>query len=214
MLIPGFNLAASNYRRSRREVILAAGMVAALSLLLVGQLALWAALRRGYSVEDVAHAVRRARLDPWVGPRGEADDVRERLARLEAELRRHQEEVRAAQASVPGEAIKRYEAKVGAYNQILEASAFSWTGLLVELERSVPPFVSLGEIHPDLGTGQVNLRGVARSFDDLSLFLRGLEERIAFREVYLLRQTERKGTPGGQEGLDFSISLGYQGRKR
>ena len=75
MLIPGFNLAASNYRRSRREVILGAGVVAALSLLLVGQLALWAALRRGYSVEEVAHAVRRARLDPWVGPQAEAGDV-------------------------------------------------------------------------------------------------------------------------------------------
>ena len=114
----------------------------------------------------------------------------------------------------PGEAIQQYEAKVGFYNRTLEASAFSWTGLLVELERSVPPFVSLGEIHPDLATGQVRLRGMARSFDDLSLFLRGLEERTAFRDIYLLHQADRKAMPGGQDGLEFAVNLVYEGRKR
>lgn len=190
MLISGFNLASTNYRRSRQEMILAISAVAALALLLVGQVALWTAGRR----EEQAAAAR--------------------LARMEGELRRHQEEVRAVLAGVPGEALKRYEAKVAAYNQILEASAFSWTGLLVELERSLPPSVSLSEIHPDLATGQVSLSGVARSFDDLSLFLRGLEERTVFRDVYLLRQAERKAAAGSREGLDFSVSLIYQGRGR
>jgi len=190
MLIAGFNLAREDYRRARRQGLLAAGAVAVLSLLLVGQIAVWAAGRRG--------------------GRG----VTERLDRMEGEFRRHQDEVRAVQAGVPGEAIKQYEARVGVYNQILEASAFSWTGLLLELERSVPPFVSLGEIHPDLATGQVRLRGVARSFDDLGLFLRGLEQRTTFRDVYLLRQADRKASAEGQEGLEFAVNLVYEGRKR
>jgi len=190
MLIAGFNLAREDYRRARRQGLLAAGAVAVLSLLLVGQIAVWAAGRR------------------------EGRGVTERLDRMEGEFRRHQDEVRAVQAGVPGEALKQYEARVGVYNQILEASAFSWTGLLVELERSMPPFVSLSEIHPDLATGQVKLRGVARSFDDLGVFLRGLEERIAFRNVYLLRQADRKAATGGQEGLEFAVNLVYEGRKR
>lgn len=186
MLISGFNLASTNYRRARRDVILRTCAVVALSLLLVGQIAVWAAGRH------------------------EREAVALRLARMEGEFRRHQEEVRTILASVPGEAMKEYEARVRAYNQILEASAFSWMGLLVELERSVPPSVFLSEIHPDLATGRVLLHGMARSFDDISLFLRGLEERVPFRDVYLLRQTERKAQAGKPEGLEFAVSLIYQ----
>ncbi|OGB98482.1 MAG: hypothetical protein A3G35_05955 [candidate division NC10 bacterium RIFCSPLOWO2_12_FULL_66_18] len=190
MLISGFNLSALDYRRGRRELLRAAAAVAALTLLLAGQVALWV-----------------------VGSQ-EGRAIAARFAQMEAEFRLHQDEVRAVLAAVPEEVLKRYEVKVGVYNQILEASAFSWTGLLVELERSVPPSVSLSEIHPDLATGQVRLRGVARSFDDLGLFLRGLEERTVFRDVYLLHQADRKATPGGQDGLEFAVNLVYQGRGR
>ncbi len=190
MLITGFNLANSNYRRARRGLFVGVCAVVVLGLLLVGQITVWATSR------------------------GERTAVAQRLTRLEGELRRHQEEVRAVLAGIPDGTMKRYEARVKAYNQILEASAFSWMGLLVELERSVPPAVFLSEIHPDLATGEVNLRGVARTFDDLGLFLHGLQERIAFRDVYLLRQSERKIQGGKTEGLEFSVSLVYQrGRK-
>ncbi len=51
-------------------------------------------------------------------------------------------------------------------------------------------------------------------FDDLSLFLRGLEERTAFRDIYLLHQADRKASAEGQEGLEFAVNLVYEGRKR
>lgn len=190
MLISGFNLAGTNYRRARRELILTACAVAALGLLVAAQIATWAA------------------------GRGEREAIALRLARMEGEFRRHQDEVRTALASVPGEAMQQYQSKVKVYNQILEASAFSWMGLLVELERSVPPSVFLSEIQPELGSGQVLLRGVARSFDDLSLLLRGLEERTAFRDVYLLHQAERKAQAEKSEGLEFAVSLIYQGGRK
>jgi Tfp pilus assembly protein PilN len=186
MLIVGFNLASANFRRARRDVILGACAVAVLGLVFVGQVATWAA------------------------GRGERAAIALRLARMEGEFRRHQEELRTALASVPEETTKRYQVRVKAYNQILEASAFSWIGLLVELERSVPPSVFLKEISPDLATGRVSLRGVARSFEDLSLLLRGLEERTAFRDVFLLHQTELQNQAGRPEGLEFSVSLIYQ----
>lgn len=190
MLISGFNLASTNYRRAQRDLILSLCAVTALSLLLVGQITMWAA------------------------GRGERKAVAQRLAGMEGELRHHQEDVRTVLARVPGEAMKRYEARVKAYNQILEASAFSWMGLLVELERSVPPSVFLKEIAPDLASGRVSLRGVARSFEDLSLFLRGLEERLTFHEVYLLHQTEQEKQAKEPEGLEFSVSLIYQGGRK
>jgi len=188
MLIPGFNLAAGNYQRARRQIIVATILVALLALLLIGQIALWAAVRR----EQAA--------------------VASQLTRMEGELQRHQEQVRPILTGIPGDVIKRYESRVATFNRILEASSFSWTALLLELERSAPPGVFLSEIHPDLATGAVKLRGVARSFDDLTLLLRGLEQRTAFRDVYLLRQAERKAHSNGPEGLDFEASLLYQGR--
>jgi Tfp pilus assembly protein PilN len=186
MLIAGFNLASVNYRRAHRDMILGISAVAVLGLLLAGQVAMWAAGRGGQAA------------------------IGQRLARMEGEFRSHQEEVRAALAGVPEETMKRYQGRVRAYNQILEASAFSWIGLLVELERTVPPSVFLKEISPDLATGRVSLRGAARSFEDLSLFLRGLEQRTAFHDVFLLRQTELENQAGKPEGMEFAVSLIYQ----
>jgi Tfp pilus assembly protein PilN len=188
MLISGFNLAASDYRASRRQVILPLAAAAVLALVFLGQIGLWVTVRR------------------------ETQAVTPRLAKMEAEFRRHQEEFRAARAAVPPEVMKRYEAKVAVFNKILEASAFSWTGLLVELERSVPPGVTLKDIRPDLASGQVALHGLARSFEDLSRMLHTLGEQPVFRDVFLLRQSVVKPAPGIPGGLDFSVTLIYKGR--
>jgi Tfp pilus assembly protein PilN len=185
MLIAGFNLASLGYRQSRRRTLLVAAGVAALALVLALQIVLWAGLRR------------------------DAEGIGRRLAQMEDQVRRHEEEVRAIRATIPGESLKRYQAKVAAYNQILEASAFSWTRLLVELEHAVPPGVYLREISPDPSTGRVTLNGVARSFDDLARLVRGLADRTTFRDVYLLRQARRTGDGDAQE---FGLSLTYQGR--
>lgn len=190
MLTAGFNLAKGDFRRSRREVILVTGLAALLVLLLSGQVAAWFVVRR------------------------DARATQSRLGQMEAEFRRHEDGLRAIRAGIPGEAVKRYETKVHALNKILEASAFSWTGLLMELERAQPPRIALKEIHPELTTGQVTLRGTAQTFDDLNHFLRGLGERIAFRDVYLTRQAERKTQAGAQEGLEFSVTFIYEGRRR
>ena len=134
MLIQGFNLASVDYQKRRRAARLTGAIVLGLALLLVAQLAVWVGLRR------------------------EGTAVGGRLLAMEQEIRQHQEAVRTIQTGIPAEAVKQYEARVAAYNQILEASAFSWIGLLVELERSVPAGVVLHEIHPDLTTGRVSVR--------------------------------------------------------
>lgn len=188
MLISGFNLAASDYRASRRQVILPVAVMAILVLVCLGQVGLWLTVRR------------------------EAQAVAPRLAKMEAEVRRHQEELRAARAAIPPEAMKRYEAKVAVFNKLLEASAFSWTGLLVELERCVPPGVALRDIRPDLATGQVSLHGTARTFEDLSKMLHTLGEQPVFRDVFLLHQGTVKPSPGIPGGLEFSVNMIYKGR--
>lgn len=183
MLIIGFNLAAADYRRSRRTLLLLSGLSTALLILLVVQGVGWNALRR------------------------EGTAVAARLGAMQSEVRLHQEQVRAVRMTIPANLVKQYEAKVAAYNQILEASAFSWIGLLVELERSVPPGVVLSEIHPDLGTGRVALQGTARSFEDLTKLLTGLEQRTTFRDVYLLHQSVKKPSATEPEVLEFTVNF-------
>lgn len=185
MLISGFNLAASDYRASRRRLILPVAVAVVLTLLLLGQIGLWVMVRR------------------------EGHAIAPRLAQMEAELRRHEERLRAARAAIPPETLKRYEAKVVVFNEILEASAFSWIGLLTELERSVPPGVYLTQIHPNLSTGQVAIRGVAKTFDELSRMLHTLGEQSSFRDVFLLHQSTKKATPTAPEALDFGVTLTY-----
>ncbi len=192
MLIQGFNLAAVDYRHARRQSRVATAVAAVLILLLLAQGAYWALLHR------------------------EQREAGGRLAGMQAQIRAHEERLRSARGGLPEDARKRYEGTVAALNKILEASAFSWTGLLFELERAVPPGVELREIQPDPSSGKVMLAGIARNEEEVSLLVRGLGQRPAFREVYLLREAERalEPTPGrlARREVSFSLSLFYAGR--
>jgi Tfp pilus assembly protein PilN len=190
MLTSGFNLATSDYRRSRRRSLLAGGLAVLIGFLLIGQLLVWNQLRR------------------------EVRSVDGRLQSMEREFHRRQARQQDLRRGIPEEALKRYRIQVAAYNRLLEAAAFSWTGLLVELERAVPPAVVLTQIQPDPATGQVALQGTAPTFDDVGRLLKALERRPAFRDVYLLRQAWRKPVAGGADMLDFSVRLAYQGEPR
>jgi Tfp pilus assembly protein PilN len=190
MVIVGFNLATSNYRRNRHALLLLCATGLVLTVLLAAQ------------------------LFAWLGQRRENQGVETRLAAAEAEFSRHQSQAQAVRSQTPPETIKQYEAKVVAYNHILEATTFSWIGLLVELERSVPPGVTVSAIQPDLSSGKVALRGEARTFEDLTKLLTNLEQRTGFRNVFLLNHSARKAGAGSTNGLDFSVNLVYEGRAR
>lgn len=134
-----------------------------------------------------------------------------RLRAVEAEARR----LEAAHAGgVPAEtreALAALPAQVEAYNEILAAAAFPWTGLLMELEASLPPHVGLTAIQPDPGSGAVTLQGLARTFADLTAFITLLEQRAPFPEVQLLRHSEQaRGAGEGARPQDFAIRLQYE----
>ena len=188
MVIHGFNLATADYRRLRRERLHAAGAALVLGLALLVQVGVWAATHK------------------------DGTDTGGRLAAMEREVRRHEDQLRAARAGIPADALKSYETKLAAYNKILEAGAFSWTGLLIELERAASPGVELRQIQPDPTTGRVTLMGQAQEFEDISRFVQTLSQRPAFRQVDLLSQADRPAAPGQPGGLNFTLSLVYEGR--
>ena len=190
MVTAGFNLASADYRRLRRERRQWCGAVVLLAAALVAQLAFWAATHKGAAATG------------------------RRLATMEQEVRQHEDQLRTVRAGIPADALKGYETKLAAYNKILEAGAFSWTGLLLELEQAVPPGVELRQIQPDPATGKVSLAGQARDFEDVSRMVHALSARPAFREVDLLSQSERPPATGQAAVLTFTLSVLYEGRPR
>ncbi len=101
--------------------------------------------------------------------------------------------------------------KVAFLNGVLDASAVSWTGLLAELEAALPAEASLTEIQPDRSAGRIRLTGLAATPDAVAEFVRRLEVRPAFRDVFLLQQAEKAGVaPGGAPAVAFSVSLAYR----
>lgn len=190
------NLASDEYARARRQWRWASLALAAVLALTAGQL--W-----------VAWSLMGAR--PSAG--GRIARLAEEVARLEAQPKDpgHPLGAPLGEPLAPG-GSKALRARIDRYNRILEAAAFSWSGLLSEFERAVPPDVALAAIQPDIGASTVTVHGLARRFDDIGAFLRALEDRPAFQEVYLLHQAERKGQGGAEGALEFTVSMRYRGR--
>lgn len=133
-----------------------------------------------------------------------------RLRALEADARRVEAQHTAAIPAETRAALAALPARVEIYNRILVAAAFSWTGLLMELEASLPPNVGLASIQPDPASGTVTLQGLAKGFADITAFITLLEQRVAFHDVQLLRHSEQ--ARGGAEAAhlqDFTLRLQY-----
>ncbi len=168
------------------------------------RLALWAGVALLVAAAGAAQAIHYRSLANSLLPDGARLQVLQReVRRLEAQLApRVPPETRQAIAALP--------ARVEAYNQIITAGAFSWSGLLMELEASLPPHVGLTGIQADPASGVVTLQGQAKSFAEVTTFVHLLEQRPAFRDVYLLRHAEQ-GRSGGEGARlqDFTIRLHY-----
>ena len=85
------------------------------------------------------------------------------------------------------------------------ARSFSRRGLFAVLEDSLPDGVRLVNVAPNLQKGQITLRltAVARTVDEALEFMRALEERPEFANVW---PTSRGS---GQEGFDYQYEMTY-----
>lgn len=169
------------------------------------RVALWAAGSLLVAVLTGAHLIHYRSVAGSVA----LDEVR--LRALEAEAKGL--EARHARG-LPGEtreALAALPARLEAYNRIIAATAFSWTGLLMELEESLPPNVGLTAIHPDPASGTVTLEGAARGLADIEAFLTLLGQRPVFRDAFLMRHNEQgRGGAEGPRLQDFTIKLIYE----
>jgi len=121
---------------------------------------------------------------------GRTSAARQEVAALEAKSVLLRSEARAPRVPRP-EAAKVVE--WGLIKDLVDRRAFSWTLLFAQLESVLPDGVHLVSIAPNLRKGELllDLAAVARSPEDAREFVRRLEGREEFDDVYLREEGDR-----------------------
>ena len=121
--------------------------------------------------------------------------------------------------------IALVKGKIAFANLLSDKRAFSWTRLLSELEETVPANVSIGSVRLDFSQSNIAVNGVAKSLQDVNVFIQTLQTHRAFQKAVLANHAVRKGRDGGaittlsEGGMDipgpgiveFTLAVGYRG---
>ena len=121
---------------------------------------------------------------------GRTSGARREAAALDAESARLRAEARSPRAPRPEPAGL---AEWGLIKDLVDRRAFSWTLLFAHLEAVLPDGVHLVSIAPRVRKGEVliDVAAVVRTPEDAREFVRRLEGRQEFDDVYLLEEADR-----------------------
>lgn len=150
-----------------------------------------------------------ANLHLYLRSNEELAGLLERRQELEGRQRELAQGLRADVAALDRVPWGRLSARAEGVNVVLEERAFSWTAMLVDVERVLPYGVRLVTIGPNIGKEGVtlNLRGVARTRDDLLTLIDNLIADPAF--VDPLPRSEDTPESGRSIGYAFTLSTDY-----
>ncbi len=101
--------------------------------------------------------------------------------------------------------LKKLDKKVKMANELILKKSFSWTGFLNDLEKAIPPDISIKKIEPRFLDHSVNLSGESLTLKDLTRLILSLEEKPEFSNVFLLDQKVAK-----DNRIDFLLHLNYK----
>lgn len=141
----------------------------------------------------------------WWQEAQDVDAIAERYetAALRTETLNRQFEAQLAREglTLPGDQIALVQGKIAFANLLSEKRAFSWTRLLSELEETVPANVSIGSVKLDFQQSNIVVDGLARSLQDVNVFVRTLQTHRAFQKAVLAKHEVHKGRDGGAETM-------------
>jgi Fimbrial assembly protein (PilN) len=162
----------------------------------------------------------------WWQETQEIDAIAERYetAALRTETLNRQFETQLAREglTLPGDQIALVQGKIAFANLLSEKRAFSWTRLLSELEETVPANVSIGSVKLDFQQSSIVVDGLARSLQDVNVFVQTLQTHRAFQKAVLAKHEVHKGRDGGAvmpiEGgadaphhdIEFTLAVDYR----
>jgi Tfp pilus assembly protein PilN len=124
--------------------------------------------------------------------------------------------------SLPGDQIALVQGKIAFANLLSEKRAFSWTRLLSELEETVPANVSIGSVKLDFQQSNIVVDGVARSLQDVNVFVQTLQTHQAFQKAVLAKHEVHKGRDGvavlpieggmdaPRHDIEFTLAVDYR----
>lgn len=133
------------------------------------------------------------------GLRAEQTELETRLARAEQVA----EEV-AETPLPPQSALYQLRARIAAVNRITGSGGDALTGVLQRLETGLPDDVALISLRYQRRQQEILAVAETNRADNLSEVLQRLERNAVFREVRLVRQSERAG---GRGGMQFELRL-------
>jgi Tfp pilus assembly protein PilN len=104
----------------------------------------------------------------------------------ETTARQLREDAARARASIDRERLEAVLDASNEANALIERRVFSWTGLLNQLETTLPPGVRVRTIRPveDEGRLRIELVVLARRAEDVEAFVERLQETGSFRDVF------------------------------
>lgn len=106
--------------------------------------------------------------------------------------------------------LKRVQAAAAEVNRAIDGRTFSWTGLLNEIEATLPNGVMLTAVHPALDDAgvAVNMVAIGRSVDDIGAFMDRLEQTGSFYDVL---STSEQTTDDGR--IQSSLTARYRAHR-
>ena len=107
------------------------------------------------------------------------------VAQAEAEAARLRQEAAKARSAVDRKQLEAVLEASQEANLLIDQRVFSWTGLLNQLEATLPPEVRIQSIKPAAGDTGLTLSIVvlARRVEDVETFIERLEASESFRQV-------------------------------
>lgn len=97
-------------------------------------------------------------------------------------------------------------AALAVVNEIIGERNFSWVRALDDLEKAIPPGISLSSIQPSFKEEEVKLSGYARDFAVLSKFIDNLEGLKVYKRVFLLNHAVKE-MENNKKAVLFNINI-------
>jgi hypothetical protein len=119
-----------------------------------------------------------------------------RASQAEAEAARLRGEAAQIRAQIDPKELEVVSAAAREANAIIDQRAFSWTGLLMQFESTLPPDVRITAIQPrreDDGTFVVSMAVEGRRVEDIDAFLEALEQESTFHNVLAKEEQPKEG---------------------
>jgi len=137
--------------------------------------------------------------------------VHQELSRVAGSLRRVQEQsaqleskLQASGKALTPDQITALSKEIAFANELLQRKTFFWSSLLSDIEKVIPPNISLSRIQLNFKEQRVMLSGSAASLKDLTQFIIRLEDSPVFKDVFLENQKTRE-----HESVEFSLNAQY-----